>query len=115
MLDKTAGAVEISVAQAPCNRKLNPRKACPPVSKTLRPGIGQLRSPCVMSKAPAPIATPCVKVCAVDGESGLCLGCFRTLPEIAGWAKLADGRRTEIMAELPGRRGRIDPAKLGLA
>ena len=34
---------------------------------------------------PKSIATPCVMVCAVDGESGLCLGCFRTLGEIAGW------------------------------
>ncbi|MBC6980988.1 DUF1289 domain-containing protein [Caulobacter sp. 17J80-11] len=67
-----------------------------------------------MNPVPAPIVTPCVKVCAVDGESGLCLGCFRTLPEIAGWAKLTAERRAEIMAELPARRSRIDPRKLGL-
>lgn len=60
-----------------------------------------------------PIATPCVKVCVVDGESGLCLGCFRTLQEIASWAKLDEARRAELTAELPSRRGRIDPAKLG--
>lgn len=68
-----------------------------------------------MSQAPAPIATPCVKVCVVDGESGLCLGCFRTLAEIAGWAKLGDERRAEVMGELASRRGRIDPRKLGPA
>ena len=39
---------------------------------------------------PKAIATPCVMVCAVDGESGLCLGCFRTLKEIAGWRSLSD-------------------------
>ena len=66
-----------------------------------------------LAAPPAAIATPCVKVCVVDGESGLCLGCFRTLPEIAGWSKLTPERRTEIMAELPGREGRIDPKKLG--
>jgi predicted Fe-S protein YdhL (DUF1289 family) len=33
---------------------------------------------------PTPIATPCVNVCIVDGESGLCLGCQRTLAEVAG-------------------------------
>ncbi|HYF22690.1 MAG TPA: DUF1289 domain-containing protein [Caulobacteraceae bacterium] len=68
-----------------------------------------------MDTPPAPIATPCVKVCVVDGESGLCLGCLRTLQEIAGWASLTPERRAEIMAELPARRGRIDPAKLGPA
>lgn len=52
-------------------------------------------------------------VCAVDGESGLCLGCFRTLKEIAGWRALSDRERAVVMAELPSRRDRIDPAKLG--
>lgn len=64
--------------------------------------------------APA-IVTPCVKVCVVDGESSLCLGCFRTLEEIAGWSRLTAERRDAVMAELPGRRARIDPAKLGPA
>lgn len=63
---------------------------------------------------PKAIATPCVKVCIVDPESSLCLGCFRTLGEIAGWARLEDDQRAEIMAELPSRRGRIRPEKLGL-
>ena len=52
-------------------------------------------------------------VCTVDGESGLCLGCFRTLKEIAGWRALSDEARAAVMAELPSRRSRIDPAKLG--
>ena len=63
---------------------------------------------------PAPIATPCVKVCMVDGTSGLCLGCYRTLPEIAGWGRLEADERATIMAELPSRRDRIAPEKLGL-
>lgn len=63
---------------------------------------------------PAPIRTPCVKVCVVDGESGLCLGCFRRLNEVAGWARMTDEERERIMAELPGRRSLIRPEKLGL-
>ncbi len=63
---------------------------------------------------PRPIATPCVKVCVVDGESGLCLGCHRMLKEIAGWARLDEAERTRITAALPARRGRIRPEKLGL-
>lgn len=64
--------------------------------------------------APRPIVTPCVQVCAVDGESGLCLGCFRTLKEIATWGRLGDEERQALMAELPSRRPRIRPEKLGL-
>ena len=59
-----------------------------------------------------PVLTPCVQVCVVDGESGLCLGCFRTLSEIAGWSRLPDPERERVMAELPSRKGRIRPEKL---
>jgi len=52
---------------------------------------------------PRAIATPCVKVCVVDGASGLCLGCWRTLSEIGGWAGMTDEARAVVMAELPGR------------
>jgi len=59
---------------------------------------------------PRPIATPCVKVCVVDGASGLCLGCWRTLSEIGGWSGMTDEARAAVMAELPSRRDRVDPA-----
>lgn len=62
---------------------------------------------------PRPIATPCVMVCTVDGASGLCLGCFRTLPEIATWSLMTDEARAAVMSELDGRKGRVDPALLG--
>jgi uncharacterized protein len=64
--------------------------------------------------APAPIKTPCVQVCVVDPETGLCLGCHRTLPEVAAWARFTDDERERILAELPARRSRIRPEKLGL-
>jgi predicted Fe-S protein YdhL (DUF1289 family) len=51
----------------------------------------------------APISTPCLKVCAVSGEAGLCVGCGRTLTEIAAWASYDEPRRQAIMAELPAR------------
>jgi predicted Fe-S protein YdhL (DUF1289 family) len=66
------------------------------------------------ARPPAPIRTPCVKVCVIDGESSLCLGCYRNLAEVAGWARLGDAERERIMAELPGRRGLIRPEKLGM-
>ena len=57
------------------------------------------------------VSTPCVKVCVVDGESGLCLGCLRTLAEIAGWGRLSEDERAALMAELPGRMTRLAPGK----
>jgi len=64
--------------------------------------------------APPPLATPCVKICLIDGESGLCMGCQRTLPEVASWTRLTDAERAEIMAALPARRTRIRPEKLAM-
>lgn len=58
------------------------------------------------SLPPRAVATPCVKVCVVDGAAGLCLGCWRTLAEIAGWTAFTDAERTAIMAALPGREAR---------
>ena len=55
------------------------------------------------SGPPPSIATPCVKVCVVDGATSLCLGCWRTLSEIGGWGGFTDAERARIMAELPVR------------
>jgi len=52
---------------------------------------------------PKAVASPCVQVCVVDGASGLCFGCKRTLPEIAQWSRFSDEERARILAELPGR------------
>ncbi len=65
-----------------------------------------------MSAPPRAVATPCIKVCIVDGASSLCLGCFRTLGEIGGWSTMSDEHRAAVTAELPERRARIDPARL---
>jgi predicted Fe-S protein YdhL (DUF1289 family) len=67
-----------------------------------------------VSPAEPAIATPCVKICVVDAESGLCVGCFRTLAEVARWARLSDADRTRIMGELADRESRIRPEKLAL-
>jgi predicted Fe-S protein YdhL (DUF1289 family) len=58
-------------------------------------------------------ASPCVKICAVDGASGLCVGCLRTLGEIAAWGGLDPAERARIMAELPARRDRLSPSAQG--
>jgi uncharacterized protein len=44
-----------------------------------------------------PVASPCNSVCKVDPATRLCMGCFRTLDEIAGWgAADAAGRRAIV-------------------
>lgn len=55
------------------------------------------------------ISSPCQKICAVDGRSGVCVGCGRTLKEIAGWIGLEEAERRAIMAELPARLAVLSP------
>lgn len=50
-----------------------------------------------------PVSTPCQQVCAVSGQTGLCVGCGRSLAEIASWGRLDEAARRAIMAELPAR------------
>ena len=60
------------------------------------------------------VRTPCIKVCIVDGESGLCMGCYRRLNEVAQWTRFTDAERETILAELPDRRRLIRPEKLAM-
>lgn len=48
-------------------------------------------------------STPCIKLCVIDRENGLCEGCGRTLQEIAAWGGLSEPERKAIMARLPER------------
>lgn len=67
-----------------------------------------------MTKRLSPILTPCQSVCAVDGQTGLCLGCGRTLKEIGGWTRYTDDERTDIMNTLGERMERLKAlGKLG--
>jgi len=59
------------------------------------------------------VSSPCVRICVVDGSADICLGCGRTLPEIAAWGRMSEEQRLAIMATLPGRmkaRGIVPPA-----
>jgi uncharacterized protein len=49
------------------------------------------------------ISTPCVKVCVIDPHSALCVGCGRTVAEIAAWTAMSEAERGAVMAGL-GRR-----------
>jgi uncharacterized protein len=51
----------------------------------------------------SPIESPCNKVCVVHPVQKLCIGCGRSLDEIARWIDLEAVERQRIMAMLPLR------------
>ena len=50
------------------------------------------------------VASPCIKICVIDECSGLCVGCLRTLDEIATWGTLQADAKREILCRLKTRR-----------
>ena len=50
------------------------------------------------------IQSPCTLVCRMNPRTGLCVGCCRTLEEIAGWSGYSDEQRAAIMESLSARR-----------
>ncbi len=39
----------------------------------------------------------------MDADNRYCLGCWRTLGEIARWAEMSDAERAAVTAQLPAR------------
>ena len=55
------------------------------------------------------VISPCVGVCSIDPQSGLCIGCLRSSSEIAIWPQINNKRALQIMKEI---KGRSNPKKL---
>jgi len=53
----------------------------------------------------APVS-PCVGVCTLDPVTHFCIGCARTIEEIAHWTCLSAEEKRRIIAQLPSRFAR---------
>jgi uncharacterized protein len=47
--------------------------------------------------------SPCVSVCRLDRATGWCLGCRRTLEEIADWPILSSSEKHAVIARMEQR------------
>jgi predicted Fe-S protein YdhL (DUF1289 family) len=56
------------------------------------------------------VASPCTSVCMIDHATGLCVGCYRTLDEIAGWSDLSTEQKRTVLANLETRQARFGAA-----
>jgi predicted Fe-S protein YdhL (DUF1289 family) len=61
------------------------------------------------------VESPCVKVCVVHPVERLCVGCLRSIDEIAAWGRMSPEERRAVMAELPSRRPRLEKRRGGRA
>ncbi len=57
------------------------------------------------------ISSPCNRICVVHPTLRMCIGCGRSLDEIAGWVALSEAERRQIMTQLPARLASVNAAK----
>ena len=65
------------------------------------------------SRTEPPVASPCVSICALDGDD-VCVRCFRTGREISYWGRLTPAWQREVLARCQ-RRMDGDPAPCAVA
>lgn len=58
------------------------------------------------------IESPCVKICLIHPEVGICVGCHRSREEIAIWSQLSPDARRAVMEDLPARKSLL-PGRRG--
>jgi uncharacterized protein len=61
------------------------------------------------------IESPCVRICLVHREIGLCVGCLRSPGEIAAWSTMDPAERRRIIEELPARKPLLRGTRKGRA
>jgi uncharacterized protein len=50
------------------------------------------------------LPTPCINVCIMNRQTGLCDGCLRTIDEIAQWASATEEAKRKVWIEIKRRQ-----------
>ena len=58
--------------------------------------------------------SPCIKVCQMDPQRGVCMGCCRTLDEIARWGGMTEQQQAEVLEKIPERRSRLNVPEIAV-
>lgn len=53
--------------------------------------------------------SPCIAVCRMEPDTGLCAGCLRTLDEIAAWGAMPPAERLRVWELIDRRRAALAP------
>ena len=55
-----------------------------------------------------PVPSPCINVCQMVRETGLCQGCMRTIDEIVAWGSASEDDKRAVWAEIRRREAQIE-------
>ena len=50
------------------------------------------------------VPSPCINICKMNPQSGLCEGCFRTIDEIVQWSTASEDRKRQVWVEIRRRQ-----------
>jgi len=53
------------------------------------------------------VQSPCISVCTINEDTGLCVGCFRTIEEIEQWWDLPPAKQREIVEKASARETQL--------
>lgn len=57
------------------------------------------------------IESPCIDVCLMSEDKTVCIGCFRSLSEIANWGRLTDAEKLRVIAAARARQSASERKK----
>ena len=55
------------------------------------------------TELPTPVPSPCISLCEMAPDTGLCRGCLRTIDEIIAWSSAADDYKRAVWQEIRRR------------
>ena len=56
----------------------------------------------------SPVPSPCIKLCQMSPQTGLCQGCLRTIDEIIAWGTADEDTKRAVWREIHRREGQIE-------
>jgi predicted Fe-S protein YdhL (DUF1289 family) len=76
-------------------------KAAPPETNRVTTEMASSDKP-----VPTKLPSPCVSICQMDPQDGVCIGCYRTRAEIAAWRSMDQDDQLVLLDILRDRRAK---------
>ncbi|MEL6822507.1 MAG: DUF1289 domain-containing protein [Calditrichota bacterium] len=57
-----------------------------------------------MSEDKKMVPSPCIRICRIDEEKQVCIGCLRTLNEIASWGSYTEAEKLRVYEHISNRK-----------
>lgn len=66
-----------------------------------------MSAPMLPPEQQTPVPSPCINVCRMVPETGLCEGCLRTIDEIVAWGSAGDDYKRAVWGQIRRREAQI--------